>query len=312
MTEEPPIKIISNSGGTEMDFTSINEISKSYLGNFYSQNIVAGKNNPVSFQAVLDVNMGGLEDRLKVQYPNLKYHVLDTSKINSSLWQRNDYPFEMFFEDKLDESVLDWKPTSREPAMLDAGVQERLNAARGKYAIVVPTALEKKLENNPELSQSIMDKISTLIKEQDSVPSSIDSFNITLDDKGNISNYRFSGGGGEITITKRNGQKNKDGETEEIKEQERYQRLAAKRALQRKEQLEKAKEQRKLAQANYLNHQLASQQRLQSLFMEKMQSEQGTVNMSAVQSASVSASAVSAYEDTISTFSKNVIESQKL
>lgn len=55
-----------------MDFTSINEISKSYLGSFYCQNIVAGKNNPVSFQAVLDVNMGGLEDRLKVQYPNLK------------------------------------------------------------------------------------------------------------------------------------------------------------------------------------------------------------------------------------------------
>ena len=79
-----------------------------------------------------------------------------------------------------------------------------------------------------------------------------------------------------------------------------------------KEAQEKAKEQRKLAQANYLNHQLASQQRLQSLFMEKMQSEQGTVNMSAFQSASVSASAVSAYEDTISTFSKSVIESQKL
>lgn len=79
-----------------------------------------------------------------------------------------------------------------------------------------------------------------------------------------------------------------------------------------KEAQEKVKEQRKLAQANYLNHQLASQQRLQSLFMEKMQSEQGTVNMSAFQSASVSASAVSAYEDTISTFSKSVIESQKL
>ena len=46
--------------------------------------------------------------------------------------------------------------------------------------------------------------------------------------------------------------------------------------------------------------------------MEKMQSEQSAVNMSAFQSASVSASAVSAYEDTISTFSKSVIESQKL
>ena len=226
-----------------MDFTSINEICKGYLGSFYSQNIVAGKTNPVSFQAVLDVSMGekGLEDRLKAQYPGLKYHVLDTSKINSSLWQRNDYPFEMFFEDELDESDLDWKPTSREPSMLDAGVQARLNAARGKYAIVVPPVLEEKLKNNPELSQSIMNKISTLIKEQDTVPSSIDSFNITLDDEGNISNYRLSGGGGEITITRRNGlRKSQDEETEEIKEQERNQRLAAKRALERNEQLEKA------------------------------------------------------------------------
>lgn len=41
-----------------MDFTSISEISKSYFGSFYSQNIVAEKNNPVSFQAVLGVNMG--------------------------------------------------------------------------------------------------------------------------------------------------------------------------------------------------------------------------------------------------------------
>lgn len=166
--------------------------------------------------------------------------MLDTSKINSSLWQRNDYPFEMFFEDELDESVLDWKPTSREPSMLDADVQARINAVRGKYAIVVPPALEEKLENNPELSQSIIEKISTLIKEQDTVPSSMDSFTITLDNDGNISNYRLSSSGGEITITKRSGQKSKDEETEEIKEQERNQRLAAKRALERKEQLEKA------------------------------------------------------------------------
>lgn len=226
-----------------MDFTSINEISKGYLGSFYIQNSVAGKTNPVSFQDILNVNMGeqGLEDMLKAQYPGLKYHVLDTSKINSSLWQRNDYPFEMFFEENLCESDLDWKPTSENPSMLDAGVQARLNEARGKYAIVVPSALEKKLENNPELSQSIMNKISTLIKEQDTVPSSIDSFNIILDDEGNISNYRFSGGGGEITITRKNGlQKSKDEETEEIKAQERNQRLAAKCALERKEQLEKS------------------------------------------------------------------------
>lgn len=81
---------------------------------------------------------------------------------------------------------------------------------------------------------------------------------------------------------------------------------------QEKEALKRAQAHRAQAQEIFLQSQLESQQRLQSFFMEKMQSEQGAVNMSAFQSASVSASAVSAYEDTISTFSKSVIESQKL
>ncbi len=81
---------------------------------------------------------------------------------------------------------------------------------------------------------------------------------------------------------------------------------------QEKEALKRAQTHRAQAQEIFLQSQLESQQRLQSFFMEKMQSEQGAVNMSAFQSASVSASAVSAYEDTISTFSTSVIESQKL
>ena len=59
---------------------------------------------------------------------------------------------------------------------------------------------------------ALIEKISTLIKEQDTVPSSIDSFTITLDNDGNISNYRLSSSGGEIMITKRSGQKCKDEE----------------------------------------------------------------------------------------------------
>ena len=79
---------------------------------------------------------------------------------------------------------------------------------------------------------------------------------------------------------------------------------------QEKEALKRAQTHRAQAQEIFLQSQLESQQRLQSFFMEKMQSEQGAVNMSAFQSASVSASAVSAYEDTISTFSTSVIDSQ--
>lgn len=94
--------------------------------------------------------------------------------------------------------------------------------------------------------------------------------------------------------------------------EKRHEKMEELLAEQEKEALKRAQARRAQAQENFLQSQLESRQRLQSFFMEKMQNEQGTVNMSAFQSASVSASAVSAYEDTISTFSKSVIESQKL
>ena len=114
---------------------------------------------------------------------------MDTSKIDASLWQRNDYPFEKFFEEQADTSILDWKPSAKEPSMTDGKVQARLNAARGKYAVILPAQLEEKLEGNTALAQNILGRIST-----------IDSFSIALDEDGNIANYRFSGGGGNLIL----------------------------------------------------------------------------------------------------------------
>ena len=74
-----------------------------------------------------------------------------------------------------------------------------------------------------------------------------------------------------------------------------------------KEAQEKARAQKELAWANYLNSQLVSQQRLQGFLIESVQSGLDRTNISAFQPMGVSA-----YEDTISTFSKIVIESQKL
>ena len=76
-------------------------------------------------------------------------------------------------------------------------------------------------------------------------------------------------------------------------------------AEQIKEAQEKARAQKELAWANYLNSQLVSQQRLQGFLIESVQSGQDRTNISAFQPMGVSA-----YEDTISTFSKSVIESQ--
>lgn len=202
-----------------------------------------------NFSETLDAAMGiqgvnTLHDKLENIYPGIKYHVLDTSKIEQNVWERLDYPFEKLFEEECDESIFDWKPTAQEPSMLSANVQTRLNAVRGKFAIIIPPELEGKIENQPELAQNIMDKISKLIAEQDSVPSSIDSFNITLDKEGNISHYRFSGGGGEIFYNDKGffGVKKENKETEQ---QELYTRLLNRRKLQQdkleKERLEKVK-----------------------------------------------------------------------
>lgn len=155
-----------------------------------------------SFQHVLAASIKGQDfaELLETQYPGIKCQVMDTSKIDASLWQRNDYPFEKFFEEQADTSILDWKPSAKEPSMTDGKVQARLNAARGKYAVILPAQLEEKLEGNTALAQNILGRISTLLMQQDTKPSTIDSFSIALDEDGNIANYRFSGGGGNLIL----------------------------------------------------------------------------------------------------------------
>ncbi len=155
-----------------------------------------------SFQHVLAASIKGqnFAELLETQYPGVKCQVMDTSKIDASLWQRNDYPFEKFFEEQADTSILDWKPSAKEPSMTDGKVQARLNAARGKYAVILPAQLEEKLEGNTALAQNILGRISTLLMQQDTKPSTIDSFSIALDEDGNIANYRFSGGGGNLIL----------------------------------------------------------------------------------------------------------------
>ena len=81
---------------------------------------------------------------------------------------------------------------------------------------------------------------------------------------------------------------------------------------QAKVALKKAQARKALAQENYLKSQFESQQRLHSFLMESAKNGQDISDMSAFQSVSAGALAATAYEDTISTFSKSVIGSQKI
>lgn len=130
------------------------------LGGLYGQSNVLGNvlQSYPSFQSVFAASIKGqdFQEQLSTYFPGVKYHVMDTSKINASAWERNDYPFEKFFEDEVDESVLEWNPTSKDLSMMDSKVQARLNAARGKYAVIVPPELEEKLEKDPSLAQELV------------------------------------------------------------------------------------------------------------------------------------------------------------
>ena len=199
-----------------------------YLGGLYCQNnVLSNVQNYPNFQSVFAASIKGqdFQQLLTARFPGVKYHVMDTSRINASAWERNDYPFEKFFEDEVDESVLGWTPTSQDSSMLDSGMQARLNAARGKYAVIIPPELETKLEEDPSLAQELMNKISALMMQQDTVPSTIESFNIAFDEDGNISNYRFSGGGQAMWLSEEEQQKSRAAEAENMWRQARIHHL---------------------------------------------------------------------------------------
>ncbi|MBD5547221.1 MAG: hypothetical protein HDQ97_07470 [Lachnospiraceae bacterium] len=84
------------------------------------------------------------------------------------------------------------------------------------------------------------------------------------------------------------------------------------KAATEKEALKKAQARKALAQENYLKSQFESQQRLHSFLMNSANNGQDTSDMPVFQSVSAGALAATAYEDTISIFSKSVIGSQKI
>lgn len=180
------------------------------------------------------------EEMLKAKYPEAKYHVMDAYKIPSGIWCRNDFPFEKFFNADVDESVMNWKPSGKEPSMSDAKVQSRLTSTLGKKAIVIPPALEEKMKNDPELAKSVMQKVENHIASSDArLPGVRKSFVITFDEDGEIANFTTVSEG-KITVSSsefveaRKAREAKHAEYERIAEEN-----AIKRKLREQQETEK-------------------------------------------------------------------------
>lgn len=244
---------------------NINELSINYykyLSSTIHKNSPSSRQSDVSFSEIMAAKGAentekigqSLEEMWKSKYPGAYYHVMDASKIPQGVWERNDFPSEKFFQDKVDDSILDWKPNGADLAMSDSSVQSRLNSTLGKKSIVVPPALEEKMKNDPELAKKVMNNVENFIATHPTRPGRILSYLISLDENGDIAHFSVTGGGGNISQSTSRA----DDDYFERKDKE-----AERRRLQVKEQEKKAIERRKLAQEEYLNQQMESQQILQ-------------------------------------------------
>ncbi|MCI9533366.1 MAG: hypothetical protein HFG53_00980 [Lachnospiraceae bacterium] len=178
-----------------MDFGVTGKLGGYYLAEQYRKNAAAGKSGDVSFAELAVAKAAGqseasgmsFKDMWQARFPGAYYNVMDTSKIDGSLWGRNDYPWDKYFSNNADASVLDWKPLGAEPAMLDPKVQAKINSTIGKKAIVVPPELEEKMKNDPELAKSVMAKVEEFIAEQDIMNiNPRKGYLIALDENGDI------------------------------------------------------------------------------------------------------------------------------
>ena len=176
-----------------------------YLSEQYRKS-TAGTNGGVGFAQLAaakaagqpDVSGISFKDMWQTRFSGAYYHVMDGYKISQGTWERLDFPHDDFFRNKVDESILDWKPTGPEPKMTDSSVQSRAVSTLGKKSIVVPPALEEKMKNDPNLAKQVMERVETFIAEKEAAkrPNRICSYILVLDEEGEIARTCITSGGG--------------------------------------------------------------------------------------------------------------------
>ena len=170
-----------------------------YMNQIYQQKKTAEQNSSVGFNGVLSTKAAenvdrtgqSLKDMWQSRFPGAYYHVMDGSKISQGVWDRNDFPFERFFSDNVNESILNWRPSGAEPAANSPEVQSRWSSTAGQKAIIVPPALEEKMKNDPELAKKVMADVENFIDTYPAYPGC--SYLIELDKNGEISKFRVTG-----------------------------------------------------------------------------------------------------------------------
>ena len=219
-----------------MDFGVTGKLGGYYLAEQYRKN-AAGKSGGVSFAELAaakaaeqsDVSGMSFKDMWQARFPGAYYNVMDTSKIDGSLWGRNDYPWDKYFSNNADDSVLNWKPSGAEPDMQSPAVRTKMNAMLGKIAVVIPPELEEKMKNNTELAQKVMERVDSFLL-TNSTPGENEGFLMTFDENGEINHACVVG---ELKFTVSSSEFVEARRAREAKHAE-YERLAEEAALKRR------------------------------------------------------------------------------
>ncbi len=230
-----------------------NVFNTSTLASLYRTGMAGKKSQGISFldmasataasSAATAQNVTGVsfKEMCQARFPGAYYHVIDASNIPQSLWERNDFPFEKFFADDVDESVLNWTPAGAEPPMDGSQVQARFNSILGQTSIVVPPELEEKMKNDPSMANKVMANINYLFAWNGyPIPGRENSALIVLDENGEVARWRLTSGGGLTGPTEEEQRQFEAEQKAKQKRREENARLAEESALKRRLQEQEA------------------------------------------------------------------------
>lgn len=188
-----------------MDFEITSKMSGYYLANLYQKSRTAGTADNTSFLNAITAKTAGtvtgqsFEGMMKGKYPEMKIHQVDASKIPTDVWCRTDFPFEKFFDDNVDyDEVINWKPSGAAPAMNSKECQARYQSTFGKKSVLVPPALQEKMDNDPALAQKVANTVDAFIQQKSQTPPRAVSVLVSLDENGEIANWTTCTEGGYI------------------------------------------------------------------------------------------------------------------
>ena len=151
---------------------NVQEIRQGRLVNFFDNS--ASKSIGTNFKSMLADELKTSEkfadswqntlEKYFEQPAQIFYHVTDASNISQEVWTHNDFPYEKFLTNSVDESVLSWQPSRANPSQLNSEVQSKLTATLGKHAIVIPLELKEKMEVDPALKEKVLANVDKIYK----------------------------------------------------------------------------------------------------------------------------------------------------